>query len=477
LAYEYLLKAENKGWQSIDLSSALGLVLALKWKIVKGHSLSISDKIKKQEYLNKQKQLVYLPAIKYLEEAQKGLSTSNFISSYLAYLEDDVDKAIEYIEKENTINSWHYEAFAFASILYINKSIPILNSHGYQQVEDYIKLSELKMSQAIDIGRSDPDNYKENCSNFGFKIQLQLDYRIDSFEDTFEQGLATCQKALQLAPSPKAAGIFINLKHLYANNAFYQTRQGLASLDYQKKAHEIVNQGLKIHPNNKGLLTASVDPLIALAEDDIENNQKTDHYYQLALTNLKKSLSIDPSQRKSWYQLAKLHKNMGNYHRSKNNHQKANQHYQQSITNYEKVIQLGNKLSGLANIALVLEEQAKLKLLANKPQEAIRLLKKAVATSEEIIQFNKDIFAIFTNYYEYQYELVNALKTNNMPFTIELHQAIESINDGCNLDYLKDSQLKMVETSINFFVDNDYATAQDFDICQTKMEELKKINL
>ena len=474
LAYDYLLKAENKGWQSPELSSALGQILVLKWEKIKEHSLSISDKNKKQKYLNKQKVAVYQPAILYLKQAQKGLSTSNYISSYLAYLEDDTDKAIEFIEKENTINPWHYEAFAFASNLYIIKAIPILNSQGYQQAEIYLKQSKLKMDQAINIGRSDPNNYIEYCANFGFEIQLQLEYHTNNIDEVFNQGLNICKNALKITPPPKDPSIFRNLNYLYDNYADYQTRLKLSSIEFSRKAYEATLQGLALHPNDSGLLTASASPIIAMAQYNISNNKDPDQYYQIAITNLEKSLSINPNQRKSWHQLATLHKDLGNYYRDKQNQQQADFHYQQSILNHKKVIDLGNKLSGLANSALVYNEWAKLKSSIGKPNEGIKLIKQAMTTSEEILQFNTDVYIIYVNYFEYQFELVKVLDTHDMPYSTELSNAIESINNSCSFDYLNKNHFKMLKPVLNFYYDNNYATPQDFNTCQSKKEALEK---
>ena len=474
IAYDYLAKAFNKGWKSYELSGALGLILAYKWDDAKRHSLSISNKEERQEYLDKKQIEIYQPAVKHLKNAQKGLSISNFISAYLASLDNDIDKAIEFIEKEIVINPWYYEALILASDLYIRKAIPILSSQGYQQAKGYINLSKERMDQAINIGRSDPYNYKEYCSNFGFEIQYGLTYHADSFLDIFNQGIAICKKALKLSPLPKPASIYMNIHYLYENNALYQQNQGFSSFDLFKKSYETIKQGLKLYPNDSELLKTSVASLVAMAKHNISINKNPDHFFKSAVTNIEKSLSINPNSRKSWHRLAILQKELGNYYRNIKKYQLADKHYHQSLDNHNKVTELGNKLSGLANGALVINERAKLKFLLGKPLEGIDLFRKALTASEEIFKFNQDVFVTYTNYYEYQYDLIKALDTNNMPFVDELSKAINSINDGCNFDYLKDNHINMVEISMNLFIENNYAKPQQFNACQIKKELLKK---
>ncbi len=468
-AYKYLIQSEEKGWKSPELYSSLGLLLSQKWQEKKQKSLSFSDSKEQQNYLSKYKISLYQPAIKYLQKAGEGLSTSNYVSAYLAHISTNLDAAIESIEKEITLNPWHYEAFSLASNIYAEKAIQIISDQSYQKAKKFLDLSNTRMAQAIDIGRSDPHNYAEYCANLGTEIQFKLLYQADSLVETFDKGLVVCNNALLLAVSPKPAIIYHNLGYLYSHFAEYQELNDQDSVALYKKSYDILKKGIIEHPNDSGLLMATVSPLTAMAKNQVQLNQSPGTFYNTALNNIELSLKINSSQRKTWNQLAILQKNVGNFYKSKGDYQQANQLYAKSILSHKKVIELGSKLSGLANIALVLNEQAKLKLLQGHTQEGIDLFRQALTTSEEIFVFNTDIFVIYSNYFEYQFELLKALKENNLPYEKELSKAINSINQGCQLTYLKQSHYKTIKEFIDLLVDNQYARLQDFYACQDKL--------
>ncbi len=476
-AYIYLQKSIKKGWESPELFSDLGFVLATFWENSIMESYSISDKIKRNEFLNQNKLKYLEPAKKYLTRASKGLATHNYVSAYLAELNENYDKAIKYALEETKINPWFYEAQTYLSFLYIEKAIPIINKTGYKAAKPYIDLSKLYMQQSINIGSSDPHVYKEHCANFGFNIQVELQYDTINIDKTFNNGVKTCQQAIELSNNIDTLSIYINLVKLYMQYADYHVSQGTNHIEYIQKANDISNQGLMLFPNDSHLLSISTQPLLELAKEALRKDKEPTNFYQKAKNRIKKSIEINPNKRSSWFRLGVLQKEIANYYRSINNFSDADINYEDSIKTYDKVKELGNEFGSLANKAITQYDYAKSKKIQGQAQKSIELFRNSVENSEKIFKFNTESYVIYANYFEFQFELVKALKENNLNYVNELNHAIKTINNSCKLNYINKSHIKQIQTSMDYFIKKSLASFTDFRLCNQRITSLNSTNI
>jgi len=469
----YLQKSADKGWDSPELFSELGFVLAVHWDDIIIESYSINDKIKREKFLNKNKLKYLEPAKKHLAQASKGLATHNYVSAYLAALNENYDEAIQYTLKEIKNNPWFYEAYTYISFLYIEKAIPLLNKKGYKAAKPYIDLSKQYMQQAINIGSSDPNVYKEYCSNYGFNIQVELQYDAINIDETFSNGVKVCQQAIEMLSYLDTASNHIDLIKLYTQYADYHISQGTSHIEYINKANEVSNQGLKLYPDDSRLLAGNAQSLLELAKEAIKEGKDPTSFYHKAKTQINKSLKINPNERSTWLKLGFIQKEIASYYSSINNFIDAGPHYEESIKAYDRVEKLGNEFIALANKAITQQEYAKSKKMQGQFHKSIELFRKSLENSEKIFKFNTESYVIYANYFEFQFDLVKILKENNLSYINELNHAIKSINNSCKHSYLNKSHVKQIQFSMDYFIHNNLATSSNFSLCNQKIIEIK----
>lgn len=479
LAHQQFKDAEQKGWKSPELSGALGITLAMEWDLIQLKALSITNKQKKHDYLNQKTREVFDPAMQYLKEAQLNKAHSDYLLALMSWIDKDTQSAIKHIENEIIKYPWYYEAHNFASKIYAEAFIDENNINGYQAAKKYLDLSNQRMDQAIAIGESDPFNYSEYCSNLGLEIQLKLYYDPEKLDEVFHKGIKVCEDALILAPEPKPAGIYRNISYLYSNKADYEEQLGNSTIELHKSAYDIAQQGLMIHPDSAELLSSSAVPLRYIGTYYAENQSQDEDpaiYFQKALENSNKSLAINPNDRTGWSKFASLQNAVANYYKGINNYDLAQHHYQQSVSSHTKVIELGNRVSGMANIAVSFDDQAKMKFTMQLPDEGIQLIRQAVSKSEEIFAFNNDYFVVYSNYLEFQFNLVKALSQHGHFYQDELNKGIKKTNEGCQFNDLKNNQIIMLKNAMKRYIDHNLAQTKDFHHCQQLINQQKNVS-
>ena len=481
LAYDYFKQAENKGWRSPELSGALGISLAIKWEQAQQQALSIADPQQKQQYLDRQNTNIYQPTVNYLQEAQMGNAHANYLSAQLSWVDKDIDKALEYLEKEVNDNPWYYEAHNFAARMYGEAFIVENNANGYQSAKKFLNLSNNSMDQAIAIGSSDPYNYVEYCANLGLEIQLKLYYEPDQLNNIYEKGLAVCNNALSLAVEPKPPGIYQNINYMYINKAAYEEQLGNSSIELYESANEITQIGLEKHPNDAKLLKASIGPLEAIGKHLSQQPSASDTdeeapitYFNMALKNIDKSLKINPSERSSWSSYASIQQTIANYHIKVKGYEQAEHYFEASIKSQQKVIELGNKVSGMANIAINYDDLGKLKQAMGDIDQAIFFIEKAIKKSEDIFAFNNDYFIIYANYIEFRLHLTETLRDHNKPYKQALIKGTNAIIAGCQGPDLKQNHITLLKKYADQFIEKKLATKKDFSVCEEQWQMIKK---
>lgn len=465
LALSYLKNAETNDWQSVELSGALGLNLMRQWERAKDKARLILDKQEREDFLREMKDEFYNPAIKYLEVATEGESTSHYLSAFLGYLEKRYDEAIDQIEKEIILNPWHYEAYALASQIYAKKFSQINQSEGAENALKYYDLSNKRMKEALDIGRSDPQNYLNYCSNLGYAIQGPVYEITNNIDELFKEGIDICNKALALYSSPKPSNIYINLNYLNTYMAMHKLKKSLPAKRLFEEAYQASLQGLKENLNDYGILMSTVRPLVEMAKIQINNNESPEEYYEIAMNNITRSININSTYVKSWYDLAVLQVSMADYFNDDNNHDNASNYYTKSIESYKHVINLGGKVAGLGNSAAIFVELGKIKLKEQKYNEALVIFKQSLAYDVELLAITNKYFGVYINHFNAQYNLIitlNALKRN---YQKELRKAIDFINNSCTLENLDNLDKKRIKEEIKLYEKEGFAQIIDFNNC------------
>lgn len=464
-ALEYFQKAEEKGWQSKELSSGLGFTLLAKWTKDKKQANAISDSDEKKEFLDKLRKETYTPAIEYLKEAQRGATDVNFLAARLAYVEKDYDKALDFVEKEILVNPWHYEALRLASEVYLFKFKQVGREKGYDVATKYLDLSNKKLEQSIQIGRSDPYNYTSRCTNASIDVQIKKMLKLgDELLIAFDKGTEYCQGALELKPLAHSPWSSLNI--LYSTKAWYLESQNISAIDTYKEALQVTNSGLAIHPEDFYLLSYKIKPLLKLADFALSQKQDPSDYYQQAIHSAKMAVAINPNHANTWTELAWLQKKQAdNYLNLYHNQEEAERHYYLAIESFEKNRALDSSINSVLNIAETQYSLYQLKLLQNKPKEAIKILQQSIDKSIEILPMREVYFDDFIHVLNLQKELLELMIINKQDIDTVSEQVQTFFSDFCKTEGLTDEHTKQLKQQTGFFLDNHWIEKQYISNC------------
>ena len=443
----YFRKAEEKGWQSKELSSGLGFTLLAKWTRDKKKASSITDTDKKENFLRKLKQETFTPAIEYLKKAQQGATDVNFLAARLAYVEKDYDKSLEFAEKEIQVNPWHYEALRLASEVYLFKFKTIGSEQGYDVATKYLDLSNQKLEASIKIGRSDPYNYTSRCTNASIDIQIKKMLKLDKELITaFDKGVEYCLGALKLKPNAHSPWSSLNL--LYSTKAWLLESKNISAIDTYQQALQITEKGLAKNPDDFYLLSYKIKPLIKLADFAIKQNKDPTEYYIQAMNSATRAIEINPSHANTWTELAWLQKKYAdNYLQLKTDFIEAEKYYYLAIDSFEKNKALNPSIDAVLNIADIEYSLYQLKILQKNPKKAIQLLKQSIAKRVEKLPKRLVYFDKLVKTIELQSELLDLKLTNNNQKINKENKQIEILfQELCEIEDITNEHKQQLKT-------------------------------
>jgi serine/threonine protein kinase/Tfp pilus assembly protein PilF len=485
-AYGFLKDAEAKGWKSTDLSAALGLVYAKKWADLVENSLAIVDESQRDKFLNTDNISTYNDLVKYLRESQSGSSISNYLAAKLAFIEKDLDKAMEAIEKEIQINPWHYEAMAFAATIYNQAYVKTGDTSGYENAVKFKELSDLRLKQAVEIGRSDPLNYVQYCQNMATEVRKGLNQLTELIYKPFELGVSVCKDALILNPNAKQA--YLSLGTIYEDMADYLELKKEPFYKMDANSFFIIKQGLTKNPDEASLLAASVSSLFSLAQQmdsfqkqepetlnkmiesfdvDYESTAKlAEIFFLQALKNINQAMKMDPTSLTYTKSHAVVHRALGIYHEEQTaNYTQAEFHYDESLASFIKMEELGGKVASLGNVAEMYYNKALLKNLQGKPDESISYLEQAIAINAQVLEITQAKFSGYNNTMQFHYELIETLVENNRPYKHYLDEFFSFVNKMCEFDYLEQLHWYMIDDIMDSYKKIGVETENRFPSC------------
>ena len=474
-AFSYLKQAEEKGWKSSELSSEIGLILAKRWWNILEDAKKINDKEKKQSFLAKEKESIYMPAIEYLNKAKKDLSTSNFLSAYIYHLEKDFDKAIIAIEKEVSINPWHYEAYRLAHNIYVSKFHYINRKEGYEVAKYNLTKALGFINQALDIARSDPENYEKECTVFARDIQNHYVYNPDKIDETFDLGINSCNKASSLFSPPLPASIYGSLQKLYRQKAKYLIANNEDASEFLIKGTEILKTLITQYPENITNYAEIIASIRTFVRFKIKQDESPDFLYEQALPYFDKAKQLDPNYPDIWYEMASLQSVLGNYNLEKEEYNEAQHKLNESIKNYKKSETLGITLHSIVSSSYALAALSEINFHNNELKEGLKSLNKALIESEKVIKILPNNYTVYDNYILMMYKYIKVLKQNNMDYNKPLIKSIDLIKTACHSDFIQEHQYDLLKEKLDLYIELGVIPQKLIKKCLTIIEK-NKIN-
>lgn len=464
-ALKYYQIAQQKGWQSNELYSGLGFTLLAKWTKDKKQANGITNKEDKVQFLANLKSETFIPALAYLKKAQKGASDVNFLIARLAYVEEDYDRALEYAEKEIQANPWHYEALRLASEVYLFKFKSVGREKGYDVATQYLDLSNQKLEQSIEIGRSDPFNYTSRCTNASIDVQIKKMLKLsDELLVAFDKGVEYCQGALAL--KPKAHSPWSSLNILYSTKAWLLESQNQTAQSVYQEALLITNKGLEIHPQNFYLLSYKIKPLIKLADYAISQGNDPDEFYIEAIETAGKAVKINPDHAHTWAELASLQeKQADNYLRLHQDYNQADAYYQMAVISLKKNHAIDPSIESVLNIGEMEFRIYELRIKQNLPLDAINILQESIAKQLDILPKRKVYFEKILVLLKQKIELVELKQKNQKKFQEDLMALQSYIEPLCQVDEITQVEKEQLNKIQDYFFNKKWFELEDKKNC------------
>jgi len=466
-ALSYFKQAESKGWRSQELYSGLGVALKVDWAQRKLDAKSIENESERQVFLKKARQESYLPALTYLEKAQKNSNHANFLAAQLAYVQESYDEAIEYALAEFKQNPWHYEALRLASEVYLFKFKTEGQRQGYDVAMKYLDLSNEALEKSINIGRSDPYNYTSRCTNASIDIQVKRMFKLnDQVQNAFEKGVEYCEAALELKPDAHSPWASLNI--LYTNWAAHLESQNQSALSTYQQALEMANKGLAIYPNDHSLMGYKIKPLLKLAEHAIKTNENPLAYYEQALDSVQHALNINPDDSYLWSQLADLHLKQGDYYLEiKTDQPQALESYKQAKEAFSKSYDISQSLEALSNWAEVEYKVAYIYLSQELFTQAVRSLETVIDKKKQALPLRAIYIDSLIDTIKIQAELINLKAQHNQNTDELLQDTQELIQSACQIEGITETQKNLLQQFEQEYLENSDLNADNHIPCKT----------
>lgn len=465
-ALDYFQLAKDKGWQSTELYSGLGMGLAIDWSTKKTKSKSITDKQEREKYIEKAKQESYTPAVKYLKLAQAGAIDANYLAARLAYIEQDYDAALKFADAEIKVNPWHYEALRLSSEVYLFKFKTIGQKEGYDVATKYLDLSNQKLEQSINIGRSDPYNYTSRCTNASIDIQIKKMFKQENeLYQAFDKGIEICNGALELKPDAESPWSSLNI--LYTTKAVFLESKNISAIETYREALKVAQQGLIKYPDNDNLMGYMVRPLIKLAEHEIKNNNDPEQYFIQAMDVANRAIKTNYDNPYLWSQLAGLQLKYADYYfEILQDNKQAEHHYLQAIETFKQNYKLTESLEANGNIAEVIYKVAQVKLKQNKQIEAISLLQQMVEKKLQSLPFRKIYIKELIEIMIVHIEILQLKSSNSKNIEDTLSKSIGLINKVCAIEEVSLEEIKEINKIIQLYIDENWVKSDSIKECK-----------
>jgi len=465
-ALVYFRKAEQKDWQSKELSTGIGLSLLAQWRERQEQAKFISNKEEKQQFLERSKQEKYFPALTYLKKAKGGAHNANYLAAKLAFLQEDLVAALEYAKKEIQLNPWHYEALNLSSKIYLQQFRNLGRKEGYDIALNSLELSNQQLDRAIDIGRSDPFNYLDRCTNASIDVQIiKLLEHDEQFPTAFKKGVQACQNAQKLYPESHLSWSKLSL--IYVTKAFWlEANEKESQVEYQM-ALDVAKAGLKLHPQSSELLSYQIKPLLNLANKAIEQGNEPHSYFLQALKAGKKALKLNPKQGKIMFELARAELEYGQYFlRQLKEYDKAEFYFKLALENFKKKQADNPSMANVRNISALEINLYKTMLARNNIAAGIEYLQNSIKRRIEVLPLRPlyfDLFADVITEYLDLIELKHSLNKNSDADTEKTNQLIQQI---CQIEGLEVEQLQQFNAMIQIVLEKQTGSVEGIVRCK-----------
>jgi len=480
-AWQFLIQAESAGHVSADLDIYLGLLHANQWQRQKKQANAIENGQQRDLFTQQARQQFYQPAIDYLSRAQKEQADTAFLMAHVAFIEGDLETAIELSLKDSKQNPWHYESLLLIAEAYSQMATTQGAKEGHDLNADLLKLSNDYVNQALSIGDSDPKNHSMRCQFSGRDMANQKYFNYENAEHIYQQGLSHCQMALKA--NPKSAAPHNGLYQLHRSRAEYQEYIDRVSLnkyndsisdealDFYQKSLSALDNGLALEPDHFDLILHQIKPLYTIAFYTYLHGGDPMPLYNRALNATQEAQQLNVLSSKPILQKAYVYSEMSYYFMTViKDLSQARYYAEQAIKAaqqahamnpvFTNVIRVNAYRYSLAN---VLYEQGNIMSAANSLRVSIR-------ERFDVLPQRVAYFKNFNDIMRAQEVLLGLLTETSATVSEEVDFGVNMIDLVCTFDGLLEEQKQQLKTLMKPYLENNWVQPELFNDCLLAIE-------
>ncbi len=289
----HLEKAWNAGYQSKEVSNALGITMGALYKDQLSEVNRIKDKeTRKKKLLEIEKQFRD-PAIVYLKQSS-GVRTQSpeYGEALLAYYEKKWDEVLRLSRISIGKIPWLYEAKMLEGDVYEQLGEQASQEGNFQLANKNYKAGAESYAKAEEISRSNSELFKNQCTLFRGLLAVDSATGIDAKKD-YQSSVDYCKKAIVVDPDDASA------YELSARTAWrWGETQYLAGHDPTETFHAAIDfshKALKLSPGNARVYLTIGTAYNYLSDYEADSGKDPTNYIKEAIKALQFSVQKDPS--------------------------------------------------------------------------------------------------------------------------------------------------------------------------------------
>ncbi len=450
-------QAEQLQFDNQRMQLQLALALAQRWEHESNQLDQIADKAQRVKHHDDIRSAYLMPAQNKLGAYLNSSDNNLYLQAYLAYLNEDLDKAITLANQAAQQDAGLFEAHRLAgkaAFIVGKKSArdgqAELALEAYQQAEDSFK-------QAVLIGRSDPLSYQDYCELL--TIKLHADIISDKASNNLTAAQSICHQAEQILPNQFLNAL--NQAKIYSAQITLNDELRIYLVDDAKKYLALARKALDLSPNHTEALAEMVWALIRISSDNNESltTEEKNSYLRQAQKYAETSIKINDEDAYNWANLADIHYTLAN--RNVENFD-ITPHVEAGVTAYQKSHELLPSYAWLYNIANLTKIQGDYWAFKENPEAAQMAYHQAVEHYQNTVNLAQDFSRAWLEYATTYRALIAIKHELNQNIEQELEQASNALNRACQLYQSKGAINQRLTDAIQMFQSIDTFKTPEF---------------
>lgn len=422
--------ASTSQFNSADMQLQYALALAHAWENEQAQLLQLPSLEQRAQHEAFIQEHYLVPAQNKLSEYIKNSSQSTYLQAYLAFLNHDLQLAIELAQQAAIENTGLFEAHRLAGKAAFRQGKELaIDGKAEAALTSYLQAVEF-FNQAILIGRSDPKSHQLYCDLMTTKLHAEMIGNTALRRSSFDAAEQICQKAEAILPNQLAvaismAEIYAHITSWNAELGEYHPEDAFTYLAKAKKAYQI-------NPDNTDVLSQMVLSLIRVSSLDnhsLSLGEKNDYLIE-AKIHAEKSVAINSDDAYNWANLADIHYTIANRNKA---HFDISPHVQAGVAAYKKSNQLLPSYAWYYNMAKLTDIQGDYYQSHQANESAITAYQAASDYYQQTVAEANEFSTAWLGLASSQLSVINNKIILAQTVDVDMSQAVLALDKACQL--------------------------------------------